>query len=63
MLPALTSGQSMFPPNVPGTIVDRASPIDGATPRQPRKGASGTSHACFPSPDVVLATPFFVSTS
>ena len=43
--------------------MERASPIDGATPRQPRNGASGTSHACFPSPVVVFATPFFVSIS
>ena len=36
----------MLPPNGPGTIVLRTSPIAGATPRQPRNGASGTSHVC-----------------
>ena len=63
MFPAFTSGQSMLPPKAPGTIVDRASPIEGATPRHPRNGARGTSHACLPSPEVVRATPFFASTS
>src|SRR4029077_1426357 len=51
VLPARTSGQSMFPPNVPGTMVLRTSDAAGATPRQPRNGASGTSHLCRPSRD------------
>ena len=55
MLPARTSGQSMFPPNVPGTMVLRTSAADGATPRQPRNGASGTSHVCRPSRDEARA--------
>ena len=63
MLPALTSGQSMFPPKLSGTIVERASPLPGATPRQPRNGASGTSHVLFPSVECVRATPRARSTS
>ena len=46
----------MLPPKVPGTIVLRTSPPAGATPRQPRNGASGTSHACRPSRDAARAT-------
>src|SRR5204862_8011474 len=51
VLPARTSGQSMLPPKGPGTIVLRTSAATGATPRQPRNGASGTSHVCRPSRD------------
>jgi hypothetical protein len=39
----------MFPPKLSGTIVERASPLGGDTPRQPRNGASGTSHVRLPS--------------
>src|SRR6266498_1919361 len=53
----------MLPPKSSGTIVDRASPLDGATPRHPRNGASGTSQVNLPSVERVRATPRARSTS
>src|SRR4051812_6143370 len=57
VLPARTSGQSMLPPKLSGTMVERTSPPAGATPRQPRNGASGTSQPWRPSDDLARATP------
>jgi hypothetical protein len=52
----------MFPPKESGTTVDRASPLAGETPRQPRNGASETSQECRPSVDRVRRTFFARST-
>jgi hypothetical protein len=52
----------MLPPNTSGTIVERTSPFASATPRQPRKGARGTSQEYLPSAEVVRATFRAVST-